>query len=101
MTIRRTARWLVWAVLALSIWVLILLAMPFVGPSGRMVAVVGSRDAALASVRRAGGALVAMRGKVVLARSNDPKFVRRLYAAGAPLVLEGRLAEGCLAAIPN
>jgi len=94
-TIIRVARGLALAVLALAIWALLLLAMPFVGPSGRQVAVVGERGEALKAIAAAGGRVVEFRRGAVLARSDDPHFPWRLYRAGAPLVLEGRIGAGC------
>lgn len=78
--------------LALSVWSLILLALPLLGPSGRLVAIPGP-DAAR-TITAAGGRIVEVRRGATLARGG-PGFARRLYAAGAPLVLEGRVAAGC------
>jgi acetyl/propionyl-CoA carboxylase alpha subunit len=88
-------RWAGGAALALAAWALAMLALPFVGPSGRQVAVVGDRAAALRMIVAAGGQVVEARGGAVVARSDRPGFVRRLYRAGAPLVLEARIDAGC------
>ncbi len=77
MIIERALRFTAQAALVLGLWVGVMLAMPFIGPAGRQVAVVGD------------GA--------TLARSDAPDFVRRLYALGAPAVIEGRIAAGCFA----
>ncbi|HYG47569.1 MAG TPA: hypothetical protein VD846_06465 [Allosphingosinicella sp.] len=95
MTIR-LLRWAGGAGLALAGWTAVMIAIPFLGPSGRLVAVVGGRAEAFRAVAAADGRVVEVLGNAVLARSDRPGFARRLYAAGAPLVLEGRIAAGCL-----
>jgi hypothetical protein len=94
MTIR-LLRWAGGAGLALAAWAGILVAMPFLGRSDRQVAVVGGQAEAFRIIAAAGGSVVEARGGAVLARSDRPGFARRLYRAGAPLVLEGRIAAGC------
>ena len=79
----------------LAAWALLMLILPFVGPSGRQVAVVGDQAGAFRAIAAAGGQIVEARGGAILARSDRPGFARRLYRAGAPLVLEGRIAAGC------
>jgi hypothetical protein len=88
-------RWTGGAALALAVWAGILLAMPFVGPSGRLVAVVGGQAEAVRAIAAAGGRVVEVRGGAVLARSDRPGFALRLYRSGARLVVEGRIAAGC------
>ena len=83
--------------LVLGAWTLILVAMPLVGPAGRQVAVIADGPAAVRIVTMAGGDVVEVRRGATLARSDRPGFVRALYAAGAPLVIEGRIAAGCFA----
>lgn len=82
------------AALALAGWAAIMLAMPFFGPEGRDVAVIGEVHAAVRAVVNSGGRVIGIRNGVVVARA-DPAA---LYRAGAGLVLEGRLAAGCGAA---
>ena len=94
-TIIRVARWLGGAALVLAAWALVMVAIPLVGPPGRQVAVVGDSAEAVRIVLAAGGRVVEARRGAVLARSDRPGFARRLYRAGAPLVLEGRIAAGC------
>ncbi len=94
MTFDRVGRWAGRAALVLGGWSAVMIAMPFVGPEGRTVAVVGSGTDGIARVIAAGGKLVDVRDHVVLARGG-PGFAARLYRAGAPLVVEGRLAGGC------
>jgi hypothetical protein len=88
-------RWAASAASALGAWALLMLALPFVGPPGRQVAVVGDKAGAFRTIAAAGGQIVEVRGVAVLARSDRPGFARRLYRAGAPLVIEGRIAAGC------
>jgi len=83
------------AALVLAGWLLIMLAMPFFGPSGRDIAVVGDKVRAINAIRAAGGDVVDIRKGAVLARSARPGFAAALYDAGAPLVIEGRIAAGC------
>jgi hypothetical protein len=85
-----------YAGLALGGWAAIVIALPFVGPAGRLAAIPGEQAVAVRAVVAAGGQVVAVRDGVVLARSDEAGFARRLYGAGAPIVLEGRIAAGCL-----
>lgn len=96
-TISRLARGAAYAALVLGAWLLILLAMPFVGPAGRQVAVVGEGNAAVKTIVSAGGRVVEVRRGATLARGDDAGFVRRLYANRARAVIEGRIAAGCFA----
>ncbi len=50
--------WVGGAALALSAWATIILAMPFAGPAGRPVAVVGDKVAAIAAIQAAGGQIL-------------------------------------------
>lgn len=81
-------------------WFGIMLTLPFVGPEGRLVAVVGDPRSTVPTVVSAGGRVVAVGDRFALARSDrsDDRsdFAGRLYAAGARLVIEGRVAAGCL-----
>jgi len=88
-------RTLAWTALVLTIWAAIMVAMPFVGPAGRQVAVVGNAGAAERAIAAAGGLVVEVRRGAVLARSDDPHFPSRLYRSGARLVIEGRVGAGC------
>lgn len=95
--IRTAARVAGRVTLVLGSWVAILLAMPFVGPAGRQVAVIGPPVRAVRIIAAAGGRIVEVRRGATLAVSEDRGFVRRLYAAGAPAVIEGRIGAGCFA----
>jgi len=91
-------RTLIGAVIALAGWAAIMLAMPFIGPAGRQVAVVGDTGEALRTIADAGGRVIAVRKNAVIAVANDERgFVWRLYRNGAPLVIEGRIAAACFA----
>jgi hypothetical protein len=83
--------------LVMGCWLIIMLAMPFIGPSGRDVAVVASEARAVKAIIAAGGRVVDVRRGATIARSDKPGFVLALYVAGAPLVIEGRIAAGCFA----
>jgi hypothetical protein len=88
-------------VLALAAWAAIMLLMPFVGPSGRQVAVVGDSGTAIRAIAAAGGRIVEVRRKAVIAISEDAGFPKRLYQNGAPLVIEGRIGAACFGALPS
>lgn len=96
-TIERAGRAVALAALVLGVWTAILLVMPFVGPAGRQVAVIGDGEAAVRIVAAAGGRVVEVRRGATLAQGDGPGFVRRLYASGARAVIEGRVAAGCFA----
>src|SRR5688572_28719998 len=94
--LHRVLRWGGYAGLALGGWAAIVVALPLVGPAGRLTAIPGERAAVVRAVVVAGGQVVEVRDGVVLARSEEAGFALRLYRAGAPLVLEGRVTAGCL-----
>jgi hypothetical protein len=94
--IERLARASAAAGLVAGAWTLVMLALPFVGPSGRQVALVGDQAASIRAILAAGGTVVEARGRAVIARSDRPDFAAALYRNGARLVLEGRIAAGCL-----
>lgn len=100
-TIRRVARAAGWAALALGVWAVVLIAMPFFGPSGRDVAVVGDTARTLRIIAAAGGQVVQLRRGATLARSDRPGFAAALYRNGAWLVVEGRIGAGCTAPAPG
>lgn len=81
----------------LGAWMLVLVTLPFVGPAGRQLAVVGDGARAVRTIVAAGGRVVEVRRGATLARSDQPGFAHALYAEGAMLVLEGRTAAGCFA----
>ena len=91
----RILRWARWASVVLIAWAAIMVAMPFVGPSGRQVAVVGDASTAVRAITTAGGQVLEVRRGAVMTKADRSGFVADLYRAGAPLVLEGRIAAGC------
>jgi hypothetical protein len=93
----RAARGAGVAALVLAAWALVMIALPFVGPAGRQVAIIGDGADAVRAIVAAGGRVVEVRRGATLARGDRPGFVAALYAAGAPLVIEGRVAAGCFA----
>jgi len=93
----RIARGVALAGLVLGLWTLVMIALPFVGSTGRQVAVIGDGAAAVRTIAAAGGTVVEVRRGATLARSDRSGFVAALYAEGAPLVIEGRIAAGCFA----
>lgn len=76
---------------ALAAWIAVMAAMPFAGPPGRQVAVVGDANRAVRIIAAAGGQVIEVRRGAVLARARPAA----LYRAGAWLVVEGRIAAGC------
>ncbi len=93
----RVARGVALVALVLGLWTMVMIAMPFVGSAGRQVAVIGDAGAAVRTVAAAGGTVVEVRRGATIARSDHRGFVAGLYAEGAPLVIEGRIAAGCFA----
>ena len=83
--------------LVLAAWGVIMLAIPMIGPPGRLVAVLGDDPRTIVAIVAAGGRVVEVKQGVTLARGG-PGFARSLYRQGAPLVLEGRIAAGCFSA---
>ncbi len=79
----------------LAAWTALAAAMSFVAPPGTSLAVFGLPGHTLAAVVAADGRLIQIGNAVVIARSDAPDFIARLYAAGALLVLDARIAEGC------
>jgi hypothetical protein len=65
-------------------------------PPGRAVAVISAygAEAALDAVVAAGGSILSVRGVAVLATSDEPGFVPRLYAH-APILVLGAERGGC------
>ena len=76
-------------------WFAIVVALTFVSPPGKSMAIIGPPSQALAAVVRANGRILASNDYVTIARSDDGGFVARLYAAGALLVLDAEQAGGC------
>lgn len=64
-------------------------------PDDSAVAVFAPLAGGLATVAAADGLALDERGWFLFARSPDPGFVRRLYAAGAILVIDADAIGGC------
>ena len=86
---RRLIRLLVAAPAIVALWLGVLVATTFAQPAGQPVAVFAfsGRDAAIDIIVAAGGSVVDMRAAAVVAQSDDPGFVGRLYRQGATLVV--------------
>lgn len=76
-------------------WFAIVVALTFVSAPGKSMAIIGPPSQALAAVAGANGRILASNDYVTIARSDDARFVARLYAAGALLVLDAEQAGGC------
>jgi hypothetical protein len=76
-------------------WFAIVVALTFASAPGKSMAIVGPPARALAAVVKANGHILTSGSYVTIARSDDPGFVTRLYAAGALLVLDAEQTGGC------
>jgi hypothetical protein len=76
-------------------WLAVVLALTFVSPPGKSMAIIGPPSQAFAAVSKANGRVLSASGYVTVARSGDADFVAQLYAAGALLVLDAEQAGGC------
>lgn len=76
---------------------LVLLAAPRLDTVALVGRAGADTDEVVRIVAAAGGSILNVGGRpnVVIAHSDSAGFVGRLYAAGARLVLDGRLAGGC------
>jgi hypothetical protein len=92
--------WTATACLVLASWVAIMAALTFVTTQpGLSVAVISRRGEGVEIAAAAGGRLVDAGDYVTIARSEEPGFILRLYRAGALLVLDARVVEGCRGAV--
>ena len=87
----RSLKYLGGAAGALAAWFFICLAFSLSAPAGRSLAVLAPAEV----VGVAGGFLLRQAGPLLIVRSDDADFARRLYAAGALLVLDVEDAGGC------
>ena len=97
MTIRTTTlcRGIGAAVLVVAGWLAVVLTLTFFSPAGRAMAIVGDPAQVFDAVGKANGRVLSASRYVTIARSDEPDFVARLYAAGAVLVLDAEQAGGC------
>jgi len=93
MVIHKLTPYLIGVPLGLATWAAIAVIVTVFPPAGRPVAVyaLGGPAAALDAVIAAGGDILEIRSNLVVAVSDDPGFVARLYREG-PLVAV--LADG-------
>jgi len=82
-------------VLVVCGWFAVVIALTFGSAPGKSMAIIGPQAEALAAVIEANGRIVSASDYVTIARSDEPDFVARLYAAGALLVLDAEQAGGC------
>jgi hypothetical protein len=80
----------------LALWGAVVAAMTLLQPAGQAVAVfaLGGPERALAAVIAADGAILEVRANAIVAASDDPAFVARLYRQGAAFVVSAR-GPGC------
>jgi hypothetical protein len=81
--------------LVLLAWSGVLLALTFTVPPGRPLAIMTLPGRGLDVVAAADGSFEGFGGPAVITRSNEAGFVRRLYAAGALMVIDARIVLAC------
>ena len=82
-------------------WLTLVLGLAFAAGSDRSIAIIGPQAQAIAAVVKAKGHILVAYDYVTIARSEEPGFVGRLYAAGALLVLDADQAGGCTGLPPK
>lgn len=98
-TIKRVLRTGGLFIFVLAAWLAVMVALPFVGPAGRQVAVIGDSARAARVIAAAGGDIIERRDGATLARARGRGFIAALYRNGAPLVIEGQIAAGCFSSM--
>lgn len=81
--------------LTLLAWSGVLLALTFAAPPGQPLAIVTLPGRALNVVASADGTFESFGGPVVITRSKEAGFARRLYGAGALMVIDARVLLAC------
>jgi hypothetical protein len=81
--------------LALLAWIGILIGLAFTAGPGKPLAIVTLPGRGLEVVAAAGGSYESLGGPLVITRSAEAGFVRRLYGAGALIVIDARLVPSC------
>jgi len=81
--------------LVVSGWLSLAIGLAFAAGPDKSIAVFGPQAQTIAAVIKANGHILMAYDFVTIARSDDPGFVGRLYAAGALLVLDAEQAGGC------
>jgi hypothetical protein len=79
----------------MAAWVAILAALAFTTKPGDALAFITWPGHEMAVVATTGGSYEPLGGIATLTRSGDPDFVRRLYGAGALLVIDARVIMAC------
>lgn len=94
MTIRSVRRFATGAALVLLAWTAILAGLAFTVPPGTPLAVFAP-GYALQIVAEAEGSFEGFGRSIAVTRSNHEGFARRLYGAGAFLVIDARVVMSC------
>jgi hypothetical protein len=82
-------------------WLTLAVGLAFAAGPDKSIAIIGPQPRAIDAVVKAKGRILAASDYVTIARSEQPGFVRRLYAAGALLVLDADQAGGCTGLPPK
>jgi hypothetical protein len=80
---------------------MLVIGLSFAAGPERSIAIIGPQAQAIAAVEKAKGDILVAYDYVTIARSEEPGFVGRLYAAGALLVLDADQAGGCTGQPPK
>jgi hypothetical protein len=81
--------------LVLLAWTGVLIGLSFAAAPGQPLAVVTLPGRGLDVIARAGGSYESFGGPLAITRSGEAGLVRRLYAAGALLVIDARAVVAC------
>ena len=81
--------------LVLLAWSGVLLALTFSAPPGQPLAIVTLPGRGLDVVAAADGSFEGFGGPAIITRSKEAGFVRRLYGAGALMVIDARVVLAC------
>jgi hypothetical protein len=82
-------------------WLTLVIGLAFAAGPEKSIAIIGPQAQAIAAVVKAKGHILVAYDYVTIARSEQPGFVSRLYAAGALLVLDADQAGGCTGLRPK
>src|ERR1700730_15357346 len=94
-------KYLIAVPVVLAAWTSLSAALVFAMPAGRSLAVLAPGGDGVRWVAAAGGLPLRPDRLLSIARSDEPGFVKRLYAAGALLVLDAEEAGGCSGRAPT
>jgi hypothetical protein len=81
--------------LVLLAWTGVLLGLAFTAGPGQPLAVVTLPGHGLEVAAAAGGSYESLGGAVIITRSQQAGFIRRLYGAGALMVIDARVVLTC------